>query len=114
VNWFTLSCDSYRHIGNHNYFKSIEMGDILFVFFFLRAKKIFGFSISLILINLASILERADETLLPAVYKEVSEAFNAGPTELGYLTFIMSFVQSISSPVAGRISEPSMQGGYVT
>lgn len=53
------------------------------------------------LINLASILERADETLLPAVYKEVSEEFNAGPTELGYLTFVMSFVQSISSPIAG-------------
>lgn len=56
---------------------------------------------SLILINLASIMERADESLLPAVYKEVSQAFNAGPIELGYLTFILKFVQSIACPVAG-------------
>ncbi|KAJ4745640.1 Major facilitator superfamily protein [Rhynchospora pubera] len=70
----------------------------------MKAKKIFGFSISLILINLASILERADETLLPAVYKEVSEAFNAGPAELGYLTFIMTFMQAICSPVAGVLT----------
>ncbi|BAT00577.1 Os07g0208900 [Oryza sativa Japonica Group] len=40
-----------------------------------RAKNIFGFSVSLILINLASIMERADENLLPAVYKEVSSPF---------------------------------------
>uniref|UniRef100_A0A804M640 Uncharacterized protein n=1 Tax=Zea mays TaxID=4577 RepID=A0A804M640_MAIZE len=49
----------------------------------MRSKKIFGLSISLVLINLASILERADENLLPAVYKEVSAAFDAGPTDLG-------------------------------
>jgi hypothetical protein len=32
-------------------------------------------SMSLVLINLAATMERADESLLPAVYKEVSEAF---------------------------------------
>ena len=57
---------------------------------------------------MASILEKADENLLPAVYKEVSEAFNAGPTELGYLTFIMNFVQSASSPLAGTMSNLSL------
>ncbi|CAJ2646338.1 unnamed protein product [Trifolium pratense] len=46
-------------------------------------------------------MERADENLLPAVYKEVSETFNAGPSDLGYLTFIRNFVQGISSPLAG-------------
>nr|GMD51959.1 protein spinster-like [Ipomoea batatas]GMD55446.1 protein spinster-like [Ipomoea batatas] len=46
-------------------------------------------------------MERADENLLPAVYKEVSEAFTAGPSDLGYLTFIRNFVQGIASPVAG-------------
>ncbi|ERN17569.1 hypothetical protein AMTR_s00059p00134890 [Amborella trichopoda] len=50
---------------------------------------------------MASIMERADENLLPAVYKEVSDAFNAGPTELGYLTFIRNFVQALASPIAG-------------
>lgn len=46
-------------------------------------------------------MERADENLLPSVYKEVSETFNAGPSDLGYLTFIRNFVQGISSPLAG-------------
>ncbi|MCL7031437.1 hypothetical protein MKW94_013425 [Papaver nudicaule] len=46
-------------------------------------------------------MERADENLLPSVYKEVSEAFNVGPTDLGYLTFIRNFVQALSSPLAG-------------
>uniref|UniRef100_A0A453M6Z9 Major facilitator superfamily (MFS) profile domain-containing protein n=1 Tax=Aegilops tauschii subsp. strangulata TaxID=200361 RepID=A0A453M6Z9_AEGTS len=67
-------------------------------------KMIYGFSISLILINLASIMERADENLLPAVYKEVSAAFDAGPTDLGYLTFIMNFLKSIASPLAGVLA----------
>ncbi|XP_020530174.1 uncharacterized protein LOC18445914 isoform X2 [Amborella trichopoda] len=67
----------------------------------MKTKKIFGISLSLILINMASIMERADENLLPAVYKEVSDAFNAGPTELGYLTFIRNFVQALASPIAG-------------
>lgn len=68
---------------------------------FHRTRKIFGVSLSLILINLAAIMERADENLLPSVYKEVSEAFNAGPSDLGYLTFIRNFVQGLASPLAG-------------
>lgn len=67
----------------------------------MKTKKIFGVSISLILINLAAVMERADENLLPSVYKEVSEAFNAGPSDLGYLTFIRNFVQGLASPLAG-------------
>ncbi|KAI3945381.1 hypothetical protein MKW92_029588 [Papaver armeniacum] len=67
----------------------------------MNTRTVFGISLSLILINLAAIMERADENLLPAVYKEVSETFNAGPTDLGYLTFILRFVQALSSPLAG-------------
>ncbi|XP_020274506.1 uncharacterized protein LOC109849118 [Asparagus officinalis] len=70
----------------------------------MRSKKVFGISLSLILINLASIMERADENLLPSVYREVSAAFNAGPTDLGYLTFIRNFVQALSSPLAGILA----------
>ncbi|XP_010936982.1 uncharacterized protein [Elaeis guineensis] len=70
----------------------------------MKARKIFGFSVSLILINMASIMERADENLLPAVYKEVSEAFNAGPTDLGYLTFTRNFMQALSSSLAGVLA----------
>ncbi|KAL8123846.1 hypothetical protein AgCh_011736 [Apium graveolens] len=46
-------------------------------------------------------MERSDENLLPAVYKEVSETFGAGPSDLGYLTFIRNFVQGLASPLAG-------------
>ncbi|XP_040986393.1 multidrug resistance protein 2 [Juglans microcarpa x Juglans regia] len=67
----------------------------------MKRRKIFGVSLSLILINMAAIMERADENLLPAVYKEVSEAFSAGPSDLGYLTFIRNLVQGLASPLAG-------------
>ncbi|KAL4037830.1 hypothetical protein IC575_001430 [Cucumis melo] len=46
-------------------------------------------------------MERADENVLPSVYKEVSETFNASPSDLGYLTFIRNFVQGLCSPLAG-------------
>lgn len=73
-----------------------------------------GLSFSLFLINLAAILERADESLLPAVYKEVSEAFKASPSELGSLTFIRTIVQAVCSPLAGilamRYYRPSVIG----
>ncbi|KAG9135819.1 hypothetical protein Leryth_002536 [Lithospermum erythrorhizon] len=66
-----------------------------------RTRKLCGISLSLLIINMAAIMERADENLLPAVYKEVSEAFSAGPSDLGYLTFVRNFVQGLASPVAG-------------
>ncbi|EPS71312.1 hypothetical protein M569_03447, partial [Genlisea aurea] len=69
-----------------------------------RTRSLFGISLSLIIINMASIMERADENLLPAVYKEVSETFSAGPSDLGYLTFIRNFVQGLASPVAGVLA----------
>ncbi|XP_024525802.1 uncharacterized protein LOC9644682 [Selaginella moellendorffii] len=61
-------------------------------------------SISLLLINLAAIMEKADESLLPAVYKEVAQTFHATPSELGALTFIRALVQAIFSPAAGILS----------
>ncbi|KAK6150955.1 hypothetical protein DH2020_015887 [Rehmannia glutinosa] len=70
----------------------------------MKSRTFFGISLSLIIINMASIMERADENLLPAVYKEVSEAFAAGPSDLGYLTFIRNFVQGLASPVAGVLA----------
>ncbi|XP_019238764.1 PREDICTED: uncharacterized protein LOC109218826 isoform X1 [Nicotiana attenuata] len=66
-----------------------------------RSRRFYGISLSLIIINMAAIMERADENLLPAVYKEISETFKAGPSDLGYLTFIRNFVKGIASPVAG-------------
>lgn len=79
-----------------------------------RMKLIWGLTLSLFLINLAAVLEKADEALLPAVYKEVSEAFQASPSELGTLTFIRTLVQAVCSPLAGilamRYYRPSVIG----
>ncbi|XP_020697501.1 uncharacterized protein LOC110110391 isoform X1 [Dendrobium catenatum] len=55
---------------------------------------------TLVLVNLAGIMERADEALLPAVYKEVGEALNVTPSGLGILTLLRSFVQSACYPLA--------------
>ena len=59
---------------------------------------------TLFLVNLASILERADEALLPAVYKEIGVVLHAGPLSLGTLTFFRSIVQALSSPLAANLS----------
>ena len=48
---------------------------------------------TLLLVNLASIMERADETLLPAVYREVGAALHASPAGLGALSLCRSIVQ---------------------
>ncbi|KAJ8479948.1 hypothetical protein OPV22_023675 [Ensete ventricosum] len=53
---------------------------------------------TLVLVNLAAILERADEALLPAVYKEVGAALHVSPTRLGSLTLFRSIVQSSCYP----------------
>uniref|UniRef100_A0ACD5YG81 Uncharacterized protein n=1 Tax=Avena sativa TaxID=4498 RepID=A0ACD5YG81_AVESA len=55
---------------------------------------------TLVLVNLASIMERADEALLPAVYREVGAALHATPTGLGALTLYRSIVQGACYPLA--------------
>ncbi|KAL3527749.1 hypothetical protein ACH5RR_012405 [Cinchona calisaya] len=57
-------------------------------------------TLSLILVNLAGIMERADEALLPGVYKEVGRALHIDPTGLGSLTLFRSIVQSSCYPLA--------------
>ncbi|KAL2343047.1 hypothetical protein Fmac_004332 [Flemingia macrophylla] len=57
-------------------------------------------TVTLVLVNLAGIMERADESLLPGVYKELGPALNADPTALGSLTFFRSIVQSLCYPLA--------------
>ncbi|XP_077213625.1 major facilitator superfamily protein [Tasmannia lanceolata] len=61
-------------------------------------------TITLVLVNLAGIMERADEALLPGVYKEVGAALNATPTALGSLTLFRSIVQSSCYPLAAYLS----------
>lgn len=57
-------------------------------------------TLTLVLVNLAGIMERADESLLPGVYKEVGAALHADPTRLGSLTLFRSIVQSSCYPLA--------------
>ncbi|PWZ14564.1 hypothetical protein Zm00014a_003023 [Zea mays] len=55
---------------------------------------------TLALVNLAAIMERADEALLPAVYREVGAALGATPVALGALTLYRSAVQAACYPLA--------------
>ncbi|KAL6554845.1 hypothetical protein OROGR_006103 [Orobanche gracilis] len=59
---------------------------------------------TLVLVNLAGIMERADESLLPGVYKEVGAALHADPMRLGSLTLFRSIVQSSCYPLAAYLS----------
>nr|XP_023875647.1 uncharacterized protein LOC111988115 [Quercus suber] len=61
-------------------------------------------TLTLVLVNLASIMERADESLLPGVYKEVGEALHTDPTGLGSLTLFRSIVQSSCYPLAAYLA----------
>ncbi|XP_027364462.1 uncharacterized protein LOC113871571 [Abrus precatorius] len=61
-------------------------------------------TVTLVLVNLASIMQRADESLLPGVYKEVGAALNADPTALGSLTLFRSLVQSLCYPLAAYLA----------
>ena len=71
-------------------------------------------ALTLVLVNLAGIMERADEALLPGVYKEVGEALHIDPTGLGSLTlfrslvqpffFLVKLVQSLCYPIAAYLA----------
>ncbi|KAB1210267.1 hypothetical protein CJ030_MR6G013338 [Morella rubra] len=61
-------------------------------------------ALTLLLVNLASIMERADESLLPGVYKEVGAALHTDPTGLGSLTLFRSIVQSSCYPLAAYLA----------
>ncbi|CBI40991.3 unnamed protein product, partial [Vitis vinifera] len=61
-------------------------------------------TLTLILVNLAGIMERADESLLPGVYKEVGAALHTDPTGLGSLTLFRSIVQSSCYPLAAYLA----------
>ncbi|OMP04090.1 Major facilitator superfamily [Corchorus olitorius] len=61
-------------------------------------------TLTLVLVNLAGIMQRADESLLPGVYKEVGEALHIDPTGLGSLTLFRSVVQSCCYPLAAYLA----------
>jgi hypothetical protein len=51
-------------------------------------------------VNLASIMERADGALLPAVYREVGAVLHASPAGLAALSLCRSIVQAACCPLA--------------
>lgn len=59
---------------------------------------------TLLMVNLAGIMERADEALLPGVYREIGLALHASPAMLGSLTFVRSLVQALCAPLAAYAS----------
>ncbi|KAL6277124.1 hypothetical protein ACE6H2_020725 [Prunus campanulata] len=61
-------------------------------------------AVTLLLVNLASIMQRADESLLPGVYKEVGASLHTDPTGLGSLTLFRSIVQSACYPLAAYLA----------
>ncbi|XP_059645103.1 uncharacterized protein LOC132286740 isoform X1 [Cornus florida] len=61
-------------------------------------------TLTLMLVNLAGIMQRADESLLPGVYKEVGAALHTDPTGLGSLTLFRSIVQSLCYPLAAYLA----------
>ncbi|CAM8946230.1 unnamed protein product [Rhodiola kirilowii] len=61
-------------------------------------------TMTLVLVNLAGIMERADESLLPNVFKEVGAALHTDPRGLGKLTLYRSIVQSACYPLAVYLS----------
>ncbi|EIE19976.1 MFS general substrate transporter [Coccomyxa subellipsoidea C-169] len=54
-----------------------------------------------VLLNLAAIVERADEQVLPAVYLFIGHSLRATPAQLGTLTLCRAMVQALSSPISG-------------
>lgn len=52
-------------------------------------------------INLASIIEKADEQVLPAMYTYVGRTFRSTPEDLGVLTFCRALSQALASPLGG-------------
>ena len=55
---------------------------------------------TLLMVNLAGIMERADEALLPGVYREIGLALHASPAQLGSLTLVRSLMQAFFAPLA--------------
>jgi MFS family permease len=70
--------------------------------------------LSFALLNLCSFFKGVDDSVLPAVYLEVSTTLGIGPQELGILTMIGTFTVGIASPVSGwlgtRYSRPHLIG----
>ncbi|KAL8143937.1 hypothetical protein V2J09_016969 [Rumex salicifolius] len=71
-------------------------------------------TLTLLLVNLAGIVEKADESLLPGVYKEVGAELHTDPTGLGSLTLLRSIVQSACYPLAVYLASRHNRAHVIT
>lgn len=62
-------------------------------------------ALTTLLMNLASIVERADEGILPAVYMFIGRSLNASLSQLGTLTLCRALVQALASPFSGILGD---------
>ncbi|KAG6547329.1 hypothetical protein Mapa_011266 [Marchantia paleacea] len=60
---------------------------------------------SLVLVIVASILEKADMAAVPAVYREIGLELHASPSALGSFALIRSLTQAVCSPFAGYLAK---------
>eukprot|EP00879_Flechtneria_rotunda_P014283 GHRR01014921.1.p1 GENE.GHRR01014921.1~~GHRR01014921.1.p1 ORF type:complete len:482 (+),score=156.06 GHRR01014921.1:483-1928(+) len=58
-----------------------------------------------VLVNLAMVVEQANEQVLPAVYLFVGRSLNATPVQLGTLTLCRAMVQTLASPMSGILGD---------
>jgi MFS family permease len=54
-----------------------------------------------VVMNTANIIDNADAQLFPSVYKQVQTSMGLSIDQLGFITFIQSLLQSVTSPVWG-------------
>lgn len=52
-------------------------------------------------INLTSIFEKADESVLPAMFKYISKDFQATPAQMGALSLCRGLTQALTTPLGG-------------
>jgi len=64
-------------------------------------------------IYLASIVERADEQILPALYYFVGVSLGATPSQLGILTLARALVQAFTSPLSGVLGDTHDRGQII-
>lgn len=60
---------------------------------------------TLLLVNVAAAVERADEALLPAAYRDIGAALHASPESLGALTLLRSLLQAACFPLAAYVAQ---------
>ena len=58
-----------------------------------------------ILINSASIIDEADDQILPAMYLPLQQRLGLSLVQLGLITAIGSLLQSVSTPIWGYLSD---------